>query len=53
MIFSGDCQMPRAETIYIAEQAIRKFEERHTEMQISLVLYRWGIYEMALRILKE
>lgn len=45
--------MPRAESIFIAEQAIRKFEEKHSEMQITLVLYRRGIYEMALRILQE
>lgn len=53
LIFSGDCHMPRAESIFIAEQAIRKFEEKHSEMQITLVLYRRGIYEMALRILQE
>lgn len=53
LIFSGDCHMPRAESISIAEQAIQKFEERHPEMQIALVLYRKGIYEMALRILKD
>ena len=53
LIFSGDCHMPRAESILIAEHAIRKFEERHPEMQITLVLYRKGIYEMALRVLKD
>lgn len=53
LIFSGDCHMPRAESISIAVQAIKKFEERHPEMQITLVLYRKGIYEMALRILEE
>lgn len=53
LIFSGDCHMPRAESISIAVQAIKKFEERHPEMQITLVFYRKGIYEMALRILEE
>ena len=53
LIFSGDCHIPRAESISIAQQAIRNFEERHPEMQVTLVLYRKGIYEMALHILKD
>ncbi|MBS7175000.1 MAG: macro domain-containing protein [Clostridiales bacterium] len=53
LIFSGVCHMPRAESIGIAGQAIQKFEERHPEIQVLLVLYRRGIYEMALRILNK
>lgn len=51
LIFSGDCHMPRAESIRIAGQAIAGFGELHPELQLSLVLYRRGIYEMAQRIL--
>lgn len=53
LIFSGDCHMPRAESVRIAGKVIREFEKRHPEMDVSLVLYREGVYRMACRLLKQ
>lgn len=52
LIFSGGCHMPRAESIQIAGKIIQETEKRYPEMEISLVLYREGIYQMALRLLR-
>lgn len=51
LIFSGDCHMPRADSIRIAGAVIREFEERHPDIEVSLVLFREGVYEMAVRLL--
>ena len=51
LIFSGDCHMPRAESIQIAGKAIREFESHHPEADVWLVLYREGVYKMACRLL--
>ena len=53
LIFSGDCHMPRAESIRIAGKVIQEFEKRHPEMDISLVLYREGVYQMACQLLLQ
>ena len=51
LIFSGDCHIPRADSIRIAGAAILQFEAERPGMDISLVLYRPGVYDMACRIL--
>lgn len=53
LIFSGDCHMPRAESIRIAGKVIREFEVRHPDIEVTLVLYREGVYEMARRLLAQ
>ncbi len=52
-IVSGDCHMPRAESIRIAGKVIREFEVRHPDIEVTLVLYREGVYEMARRLLAQ
>lgn len=42
LIFSGDCHMPRAESIRIAGKVIREFEVRHPDIEVTLVLYKRG-----------
>lgn len=53
LIFSGDCHMPRAESIQIAGKVIWEFEKLRPEMNISMVLFREGIYQMACQILNK
>ena len=53
LIFSGDCHMPRAESIRIAGKVIREFEVRHPDIEVTLVLYQEGVYEMARRLLAQ
>ena len=52
LIFSGDCHIPRAESLKIAGNVIREFLKYH-EMEVYLVLYKHGIYEMARILLGE
>lgn len=52
LIFSGDCHIPRAESIKIAGQVIADYAKRHKEMEIYLVLYKPSIYNMAEALLK-
>lgn len=51
LIFSGDCHMPRAASLRVAGAAIADFCQRHPSMEVTLVLYRQSIYDMAKRIL--
>lgn len=51
LIFSGDCHMPRAESIRIAGNVILEFEKKYPGIKVTLVLYRKSIYEMALQLL--
>ncbi len=52
LIFSGDCHIPRPDSIRIAGRAMRGFLADHP-MEATLVLYRPGIYEMARLILEK
>ena len=51
LIFSGDCHIPRTDSLYIAIGAIQEFEHRHPSVTVTLVVYRKGIYDMANKIL--
>ena len=51
LIFSGDCHMPRAASLRVAGAAISDFCQHHPSMEVTLVLYRQSIYDMAKRIL--
>lgn len=53
LIFSGDCHMPRADSLRIAIEAIGAFETNHPQLDICLVLFREGIYKMACRLVDE
>lgn len=43
--------MPRAASLRVAGAAIADFCQRHPSMEVTLVLYRQSIYDMAKRIL--
>ena len=51
LIFSGECHIPRPISIQVAAEAILDFLQFH-ELEVYLVLYKPGIYEMAKDILK-
>lgn len=50
LMFSGDFHIPRAEALRIVAEVVRIFEKNHPEMEIVLVLYKPGIYELAKKI---
>lgn len=51
LIFSGDCHIPRPDSIRIAGQVIQEFIDGH-KMEVYLVLYKESIYRMAQMILR-
>ena len=51
LIFSGDCHMPRAASLPRGWGGDCRFCQRHPSMEVTLVLYRQSIYDMAKRIL--
>lgn len=51
LIFSGDCHIPRAESIRIAGAVMEEYSQRHPSMEIYLVLYKESIYRLAKGIL--
>ena len=50
LMFSGDLHLPRAQALAIVCQVVTEFEHRHPDMEISLVLYKQSIYQMAEKI---
>ena len=47
LMFSGKSHLPRAEALSIVTEVVYAFEEKHPEMEITLVLYNQGTYTLA------
>lgn len=50
LMFSGGYHLPRAEALVLVCRTVLEFERSHPGMEIRLVLYKPGIYELAEKI---
>ena len=53
LVFSGAFHLPRMEALTVAEKAILKFEAKHPELDVSLVLYTPQILAQAQAVLRQ
>ena len=53
LVFSGAFHLPRMEALTVAEKAILKFEAKHPELDVSLVLYPPQILAQAQAVLRQ
>ena len=53
LMFSGSLHIPRAEALKIVGGVITQFENTYPKMEISLVLYKKSIYDLAVRIFND
>ena len=51
LMFSGSLHIPRAEALKIVADVMAQFETAYPHMQISLVLYKKSIYDLAVKLL--
>ena len=53
LMFSGDFHIPRAQALQIAADVIAGFEKSHPSLEISLVIYKQSIYDLAKKIISN
>ena len=53
LMFSGAYHVPRALALQSVCQVINRFEQRHSELEIILVLHKKSIYKLAQKIYQE
>ena len=51
LMFSGSLHIPRAEALTLAAEVIRRFEVQCPQIEVSLVVFKQSIYDLALRVL--
>ena len=52
-MFSGDFHIPRAQALQIVADVVSGFEKSHPSLEISLVLYKQSIYDLAKKIISN
>ncbi|OUP66602.1 hypothetical protein B5F10_12400 [Anaerotruncus colihominis] len=53
LMFSGDFHIPRAQALQIVADVVSGFEKSHPSLEISLVLYKQSIYDLAKKIISN
>ena len=53
LMFSGSLHIPRTEALRLVYGVIEQFESVHPQMEISLVLYKQSIYDLAVKVLNS